>query len=342
MSNRYYTGPVSDHFDGKRFFQPGLPDSDKSLLDVLRWRVLGKRNPWPRVVPARTGVRPPGATENLQVTAIGHASLLIQVAGCNILLDPVWAERASPLSRLGPRRRNPPAVALADLPPIHVLLLSHNHYDHMDLKTIEILWRTHRPHIFSPLGNDGVIHRAAPHIPVTTADWWESLTFSEHISFTVVPSYHWSSRGLGDRRMALWGGFILRTPAETIYFAGDTAYRDGKIFAEIRTRYAPLSVAILPIGAYDPQWFMQTQHCTPEQAVRIAIECGARQMLGVHWDTFPLTDEPFREPGERLLAAAAAATAAAAAASLPATRFVALQPGDVWQQTGVDGAGPAR
>lgn len=328
MTNPYYTGPVSDHFDGKRFFHPGLPNSDKSLLNVLRWRLLGKRNPWPKVVPAKVNVRPPGETETLHVTAIGHASLLVQLPGCNILLDPVWVERASPFRRVGPRRRNPPAVALADLPPIHIILLSHNHYDHMDLQTIETLWGTHHPQIFSPLGNDGVLHRVAPHIPVTTGDWWESLSFSEQIKITIVPSYHWSSRSLGDRRMALWGGFIIQTPAHTIYFAGDTAYRDGKIFGEIRARFAPISLAILPIGAYDPRWFMETQHCTPEEAVRIAQECGARQMLGVHWDTFPLTDEPFREPEQRLVAAAEAA-------SLPAGRFIALQPGDIWQQTEV-------
>ena len=324
MANPYYRGPVSDHFDGKRFFQPGLPNTDKSLFDVLRWRLFGKRVPWPARLPAVTGVRPSASVDNLRVTAIGHASLLIQVGGCNLLLDPVWAERASPLRGIGPRRRNPPAIALADLPPIDVILLSHNHYDHMDVDTIEKLWRVHRPKIFSSLGNDVVVQRKAPEISIITADWWESLLVAEGITVTIVPSYHWSSRGLGDRRMALWGGFVIETTTERIYFAGDTAYRDGTIFEQIRARFAPLAVAILPIGAYAPRWFMQNQHCTPEEAVRIAVECGAGQVLGVHWGTFPLTDEPFEEPEERLHAAAKAAL-------LPAENFVALRPGDVWQ-----------
>ena len=306
MGNRYYDGPTNDHFDGKRFFHPGLPDADKSLLDVLRWRLLAKRTPWPALVPFKVGVRPATRVEGLRITAIGHASLLVQVAGCNLLLDPVWAERASPLAWVGPRRRNPPAIAFADLPPIDVVLLSHNHYDHMDLTAIEKLWQSHRPLIYSPLGNDGVVHRSAPGVEVKTGDWWDSIDVANGIRVTIVPSYHWSSRGLADRRMALWGGFVITTPSQMLYFAGDTAYRDGKIFAEIRTRFGAPTVAILPIGAYEPRWFMQTQHCTPEEALRIGEDCGAQQVLGIHWGTFPLTDEPYMEPEERLRAAAEA------------------------------------
>ncbi len=158
---------------------------------------------------------------------------------------------------------------------------------------------------------------------VKTGDWWDSIKVSKDISISIVPAYHWSSRGLGDRRMALWGGFVITTPKAVVYFAGDTAYRDGKIFEEIRARFGPPSVAILPIGAYAPRWFMQTQHSTPEEAVRIAMDCGAQQLLGIHWGTFPLTDEPFREPEERL-------HAAAQTAKISAQRVVALGIGDVW------------
>ncbi len=323
MANRYYQGPPSDHFDGQRFFHPGLPPSDKSLLDVLRWKLVGKRAGWPKVVPAGVGVRPAERVDGLRITAIGHASLLIQIAGCNILLDPVWAARASPFSRFGPRRRNPPAIAFADLPPIDVVLVTHNHYDHMDLSAIEKLWQTHRPVILTPLGNDTLIHARTPHAEVKTGDWWDRLVLPHGITASIVPSYHWSSRSLADRRMALWGGFMLETPLGTIYCAGDTAYRDGKIFQQIRARFAAPTVAILPIGAYAPRWFMETQHADPEEAVRIALDCGAKQVLGVHWGTFELTDEPHREPEERF-------HAAARAACFEAGHVVALHPGSVW------------
>jgi L-ascorbate metabolism protein UlaG (beta-lactamase superfamily) len=324
MANRYYQGPASDHFDGKRFFHPGLPPADKSLIDVLRWKLFDTRTPWPKVVPARTGLRPSAQVEGLCVTAIGHASLLIQVAGCNIVMDPVWSERASPFQRFGPFRHNPPAIAFADLPPVHQVLVTHNHYDHLDVQTIQRLWDDHRCPILSPLGNDRVIHKSAPQVEVKTGDWWESFSLPNDIRATIVPSYHWSSRGLGDRRMALWGGFVLESPVGVIYCAGDTAYRDGKIFHEVRRRFGPPALAILPIGAYEPRWFMRTQHVDPEEAVQIAVDCGARAALGIHWGTFSLTDEPYGEPEERL-------NAAVRSASLNATNMVALHPGDTWQ-----------
>ncbi len=323
MANRYYQGPLSDHFDGERFFHPGLPSSDKTLLDILRWRFQGKHTRWPTVVPARSGLHPAASVQGLQITAIGHASLLIQVAGSNILLDPVWSDRVSPFRRLGPRRHNAPSIALGDLPPIHTVLLTHNHYDHMDLPTIQALWGTHQPFLLSPLGNDMVIRKAHPQVKVTTGDWWESFALPAGIRATIVPAYHWSSRGLGDRRMALWGGFVLETPEGILYCAGDTAYRDGRIFCEIRERFGPPKVAILPIGAYDPRWFMSTQHANPEEALQMALDCGAEQMLGIHWKTFALTDEAYDEPEQRL-------TAGVRAHAPEGLKAFALSPGDTW------------
>ncbi len=254
---------------------------------------------------------------------IGHASVLLQVSGSNILLDPVWSERASPFPWIGPMRHNPPAVAFEDLPPIDSVLVTHNHYDHMDVVTLERLWDAYRPYTLSPLGNDTVIRSSASQVEVTTGDWWDSFMLPQGIRATIVPAYHWSSRWIGDRRKALWGGFVLETAAGVIYCAGDTAYRDGKIFSQIRERFGPPVVAILPIGAYDPRWFMRTQHADPAEAVQIARDLGARHMLGVHWNTFLLTDEPFDEP-EKLLDAAAVSQPAGGVAA------VALHPGDVW------------
>lgn len=305
MSNRYYTGPPTDHFDGERFFHAGLLSSDKRLPEVLRWRLFGKRATWPAAVPARSGVRPSERVDGLRITHVGHASCLLQTAGLNLLLDPVWAERASPFTFLGPRRHNPPAIALADLPPIHAVLLTHNHYDHFDTATLQRLWRAHRPRIITPLGNDAILRKREPKARVETGDWWSTFALSDEVRLTIVPAYHWSARSLGDRRMALWGGFVIETPSGTVYCAGDTAYRDGAIFYEIRDRFGPPAVAILPIGAYAPRWFMATQHLDPEEAVRIANEMGAGRLLGMHWGTFQLTDEPAEEPAARLKAFAA-------------------------------------
>jgi L-ascorbate metabolism protein UlaG (beta-lactamase superfamily) len=322
-SMSYYTGPITDHFDGKQFYHPGLPSTDKSLFDLLRWQLFGKHARYPDAIPAGSGVKPESHVDDLRITHLGHASLLIQTAGINILVDPVWSERASPFKILGPRRCNPPSVAFADLPPIHAVLVTHNHYDHMDTATLAAIHAQHKPTFISPLGNDTVIHKNAPHIPVQTGDWWQSFPISDDVRVTIVPAYHWSARKLGDRRLALWCGFVLDTPVGRIYCAGDTAYQDGKIFAEIRSRCGVPLVAILPIGAYEPRWFMSSQHTDPAEALQIAIDTGAQHLLGIHWGTFPLTDEPWDEP-PRLLEAAIHDRAEAGIHAL------AMRSGDVW------------
>ena len=162
MRNPYYQGPVTDHFDGLRFLHPGLPPSDKTLLDVLKWKIIGKRSPWPRTVPAKSGQRPAARVAGLQITHVGHAAYLIQVSDSNILVDPVWADRASPLSWAGPRRHNPPSIAFEDLPPVDAVLVTHNHFDHMDTSTLRRLAEKHHPVFITPLGNDTIIRAAAP------------------------------------------------------------------------------------------------------------------------------------------------------------------------------------
>jgi len=319
----YYTGPISDHFDGKQFYHPGLPPTDKSFFDIFRWQLFGKHAKWPASLPPHNALKPEAQVVGLSVICIGHSSLLIQTAGINILIDPVWSDRVSPFKALGPSRRNPPAVAFADLPPIHAVLITHNHYDHMDIGTIAAIHTQHKPVIISPLGNDTVIHKNAPHIPVQTGDWWQSFPLSPTVRVTIVPAYHWSARRLGDRRQALWCGFVLDSPAGRIYCAGDTAYQDGKIFSEIRARCGAPVVAVLPIGAYAPRWFMSTQHTDPAEAVQIAVDLEAQQLLGVHWGTFPLTDEPWDEP-PRLL------DEAIIQAPDKKVRAQAMRSGDIW------------
>ncbi len=325
MGNRYYNGPRSDHFNGKHFFHAGLPSTDKSIFDILRWKLFAKQSRWPASVPARAGVKPVPSVEGLRIIAIGHSSLLIQVASLNILVDPVWSDRTSPFRFLGPRRHNPPSVAFDDLPPIHAVLVTHNHYDHMDTDTLARLWMAHKPVVVSPLGNDTVIRKDAPDVEVQTGDWWQTFQLSDRVRVTIVPAYHWSARNLGDRRFVLWGGFVLETPAGIIYCAGDTGYQDGKIFAEIRKRHGEPRVAILPIGAYEPRWFMKSQHTDPAQAVQVAIDCGAQHLLGVHWATFQLTDEPWDEPAQLLEKTMRERSPSNLTAQ-------ALLPGDIWER----------
>lgn len=323
--NRYYSGPESDHFDGLRFFNPGQSSTDRSLRQLLRWQFEGGRIPWPTSVPQPMPAIPEPHVAGLRVTLIGHASVLIQLDGCNLLVDPVWSERASPLSVVGPKRINAPGVAFADLPPIHAVLITHNHYDHLDLPTIRRLALDHRPRFISPLGNDRLISRATPVSSIETGDWGDSFSINDPVSVTLVPAHHWSARSLGDRRMALWCGFIIRSSAGMVYNVGDTGYGDGRIFSDIRARFGPPDVAILPIGAYEPRWFMKDQHTNPGEAVRIMLDCGARQGLGTHWGTFPLSNESRTAPQELLIEALRDH-------GLPPEKCLAVQPGDVWSK----------
>jgi L-ascorbate metabolism protein UlaG (beta-lactamase superfamily) len=302
--NPYYCGPPTDHFDGLRFLNPGHPDTDRSLRDLLRWKLRERAAAWPRSVPARQTV--PGArVAGLRVTIVGHASVLIQAGGLNVLTDPVWSDRASPLSFAGPRRVWAPGIAFEALPQIDAVLLSHNHYDHMDLATLRRLNLRHRPLMITTLGNDTILRRAIPDVRVAAGDWWERIDIGQGGAATIVPAYHWSSRTGRDRRMALWSGFMLSTAGGSAHFAGDTGYGDGRIFREVRRRIGRPDLALIPIGAYAPRWFMSAQHTNPEEAVQILEDLEAASAVGIHWGVFQLTDEPRDEPPELLLEALA-------------------------------------
>ena len=323
MSNRYYSGPVSDHFNGKRFFVPGASSTDKTLADLWKWHRQGTRSQWPSVVPAVSGVRPETRTEALSVTHIGHASVLLQWHRYNILVDPVWSDRASPVRWLGPRRYNAPGVSFADLPPIDAILLTHNHYDHMDVRTLRKLVKQHRPVVLTLLGNDGLLRNSIAGVCVRAGDWWSEHALLPELDATIVPAYHWSSRSAFDRRMALWGGFVLRAAGTTIYCAGDTGLDDGSIFKEIATRFPNIDLALLPIGAYAPRWFMRAQHANPNDALEITAILNARAALGIHWGTFHLTDEPWGEPAQLF-------SNGIEQRGWNRYRFLPLQAGDVW------------
>ena len=241
-------------------------------MDLLRWRFGGGKVPWPPVLPSPFPLdRPPARIDGnaTRVSFVGHATFLIQSGGLNLLTDPVWSERASPLSFLGPRRRNPPGVAFDDLPRIDVVLLSHCHYDHMDLATLSRLWERHQPLIVTPLGNDAIIRNGHRSIEVTPADWGDTIPLGDAGCVTLVPAHHWSARGFGDRNRALWSGFVIEGPGNCrIYFAGDTGFGEGRPFRYVVEHHGPPDLALLPIGAYEPRWFMGPQHMNPEDAVR--------------------------------------------------------------------------
>ena len=322
MSNPYHRGPPSDHFDGLRFFNPGQPSTDKPIADLLRWKLGGRPARWPRTVPVRPAM-PDARVGGLRITVVGHATLLIQAAGVNVLTDPVWSDRASPFRRAGPRRVAAPGIAFDALPPIDAVLLSHNHYDHLDTATLARLHAGHRPLIVAPLGNDAIVRAAVPDARVVAGDWGDLFAIGPGTETALVRANHWSARAVADRRMALWCGHYLTTPAGRVWFAGDTGYGDGAIFRDIAGEHGPPDVALIPIGAYAPRWFMASQHVDPTEAVRIFRDVDAANAIGIHWGVFRLTDEardaPARALGEAL-----------AAQGIAPDRFVAAEPGAVF------------
>jgi L-ascorbate metabolism protein UlaG (beta-lactamase superfamily) len=322
---RDYDGPVSDHFDGTRFFDPdGSPP--KSLSEVLRWQFGPdrKRAPWPDWAPSPYADTPPPRVsgDKVRLSFVGHASWLIQTAGLNILIDPVWSDRASPISFAGPKRHNAPGIAFDALPHIDIVLVSHGHYDHLDVATLSKLAATFSPRVITPLGNDAAMRAADAAIRAEAFDWHDRIELGNGLVLTLVPTRHWSARGLFDRNKALWASFVLETPAGKLYIVCDSGYGDGRHFRGVAEAHGPLRLAILPIGAYEPRWFMRDQHMNPADAVKALADCGATQALAHHHGTFQLTDEAIDAPvialGEAL-----------EAAKIPRERFVALKPGQV-------------
>lgn len=286
-----------------RIFQN--PDSQfkpKSLLDTLKWKFASKKLPWPHVTPPESLAElPPSrvANDRIYVSFVGHATFLIQTNGLNILTDPVWSERASPFSFLGPKRLTKPGIKLDDLPAIDLVLISHNHYDHLDINTIKKLWARDKPQIIAPLLNDLVIKSHIPAADVKTIDWAEKISVNNDINICLEPAQHWSARGLFDRNRALWGTFIITTTTVgDICFIGDSGYNP-RMFKEIGDKYN-ISVSLIPIGAYEPRWFMKDVHMNPEEAVLTHQDLKSKYSIASHFNTFSLADDSFAQAASDL------------------------------------------
>jgi L-ascorbate metabolism protein UlaG (beta-lactamase superfamily) len=320
-----YNGPVSDHFDGLHFFDPnGAPP--RSIGDLLRWRFTRNPAQWPEHAPSGFSDEPPASVtgNNVRFSYVGHASWLIQTAGLNILIDPVWSERTSPVSFAGPRRVNAPGIPLEKLPPIDVVLVTHGHYDHLDVPTLSKLAAKFSPRVITPLGNDVTMKAGDAAIRAEGFDWHQRVEIGNGVAVNLVPTRHWSARGLFDRNKVLWASFVIETPAGKIYAVGDSGYGDGGHFRRVREAHGALRVALLPIGAYEPRWFMRDQHMNPDDAVKALADCGADTALAHHHGTFQLTDEAIDAPANDLVRAREAA-------NLPPEKFIALKPGQTFE-----------
>jgi L-ascorbate metabolism protein UlaG (beta-lactamase superfamily) len=295
-----YRGPPSDHFDGRQFHNQ-IAGAHRGVGRFLRWQLTRDRGPWPGHADAPFGPPPPARVGrgDLRITFVNHATALIQMDGLNVLTDPIWSERCSPLSWAGPRRHRPPGIRFEDLPPIDVVLISHNHYDHLDLPTLQRLASTHHPRVVTGLGNGALL--AASGIPgAVELDWGQEAGLSSEVRVVAVPARHTSARGFGDRDRTLWVGFVVVGPGGPVYFAGDTGF--GPHFDEIRRRFGPPRLAVLPIGSFRPEWYMAPVHMSPADALRAHHALGARTSVGVHFGTFALTDDGETEPPARLAA----------------------------------------
>ncbi|MFZ2632462.1 MAG: MBL fold metallo-hydrolase [Desulfosalsimonadaceae bacterium] len=293
-----YTGPVTDHFDGEKFYN--RVNSDFSLVDLLRFTLPFNfiKEAWPEWIEGtpRKIPRPRQTGDEISVTFINHSTLLIQVDGVNILTDPIFSERSSSLSWAGPKRVRSPGVNMEDLPPVDVILVSHNHYDHLDIESLKLLQarnpENQPPLVLSGLGN-GRLFEEIGLTQFKDLDWNQSASYG-NVEFVFTETRHRSGRGLTDLNKSLWGGFVIKTRLGNIYFAGDTAY--GPHFAEARKTHGDFILSLLPIGAYEPRWFMKVAHMNPKDAVAAHLDLKSKKSLGIHFGTFQLTYEGIDQP----------------------------------------------
>jgi len=327
---------ISDHFDGNIFINPGVnipvpqPSGEEPKRGIswwiLRWIVGNDWPKWPDIKDDAQ-VKPPAGSVpkgSIMVTPVGHATFLIQLDGINILTDPIWSDRCSPVSWAGPKRHQSPGIRFEDLPLIDAVLVSHNHYDHLDLPTLKSLAEKGVPCSITTLGNRDLIYSTG--IPIVDElDWWQSVRLSKDVTVTVVPAQHFSSRTLWDRNKTLWGGFIISGPSGNVFYSGDTGY--GPHFLEIARRFSPISVAILPIAPYRPSSASEPLHrhypeihMGPVEAVQAHLVLRARLSIAAHFQVFQLGVEGFDDAQNEL-------KSSLARRGLKQDAFITLTPG---------------
>lgn len=295
-SSKRYQGPPSDHFNGERFFNP-TPFREKSFWDVVRWKLTSTAKKWPIVT---KNIAQPQIIDNktlapnqVHITFVNHATFLIQLKDINILTDPIWSERSSPFQWLGPKRIRPPGMSLNQLPHIDVVLISHNHYDHMDEFTIKELEKRFSPQFYVGLGDHKIMKEFGAK-KVIELDWWQTSQ-ALNVVLTYTPAQHFSARTPSDSFRSLWGGFMITTDqSKNIYFTGDAGY--SRHFKDIFNKFQNIHLAFIPIGAYEPRSFMMDAHMNPEEAVQAHLDLNSHLSIGKHFGTFPLTDEGVDEP----------------------------------------------
>jgi L-ascorbate metabolism protein UlaG (beta-lactamase superfamily) len=286
------------HFDGRRYYNPDARQAF-GVLKGLLWKLTSRPEPSPRFISDVEETRPPRCVDGngLRVTLVNHSTVLLQQRGVNILTDPIWSDRASPLSWIGPPRRRKPGISWDDLPRIDVVLISHNHYDHLDLPTLRRLAAREQSSYVVPARGARLL-RSNNIGPVQELDWGESLSLSG-LTINAVPALHFSSRGLYDRNETLWCGYVIESQEGNVYYAADTAF--GSHFSQIREKFGSPRLALLPIGAYEPRWFMSPIHMAPEQAVRAHEILAAKTSIAIHHGTFQLGDEGIDTPKRQLM-----------------------------------------
>ncbi|OBY25195.1 MBL fold metallo-hydrolase [Leisingera sp. JC1] len=312
---------MSDHFDGKRFVNPTLDQQVRPGLREVFGMISEGRPSWPDEVANTASPRlDHDLGENgMAVTFVNHATFLIQLPGLTILTDPVWSDRVSPVSWFGPKRVREPGIDFDALPEIDVVLISHNHYDHLDLPTLKQLNARFSPQFIVPLGNRTLLHVAGI-MAVTELDWWQGVIVASGTRVVLTPAQHSSGRGLRDRDRSLWGSYYVTRGSRSLFFGGDSGYSSQ--FTEIRERLGAPEVALLGMGAYKPRWFMKPLHMNPAEALMAHRDLRAGYSIGMHFGTFQLASEQFQEPIEDL-------ANALAADPVHAERFVTMAEGDV-------------
>lgn len=289
--------PVEPHQDGKTFYNP-WSEPHGTFFAFLRWVMSrGGRDPW-YWIPSEPGPPPPAHIDGdtLLVTFINHSTMLLQTNGVNILTDPIWSERCSPVQWAGPKRYRDPGIRFEDLPKIDVVLISHNHFDHMDEPTLQRIAKRDSSVFIAGLGTDHYLEKMGIQGGVEL-DWWDQVDI-RGIVIAFVPAQHFSARGMGDRNRALWGGFVIETPSGPVYFAGDTG--SAPFFEQLHAVFGPMRLSMLPIGAFLPKWFMGPVHLSPADAVEVHKILESRHSLGIHFGTFPLADDTQTEPLDSL------------------------------------------